>query len=384
LFVKEQRVDGSYCIIELGAQFSIVMQLRYTLTGFERNYQSKIPSKRTKSRPFSTSQNSDLQFNINPWFLTGYSDAESSFVISIYRDENSKLKWRVTASFSINVHIKDIALLEQIHKTLGVGKVRKNGPTTAVFRVDNIKELQIIVDHFNKYPLVSAKLPDFLLFEQCFELIQQKQHLTQQGFEQILALKYNLNKGLPEELKKAFPNITPVARPGYVFNGIPDPMWIAGFVSGDSGFTVSIEKSHNKLGRRIRLIFGTGLHIRDTGLLKGMAKYFSNLNFNMINQDDNILETTGKESNVHVSEERNTALLQIKNNSDVLNKVIPFFNKYPVLGVKSLDFADFKGVAELVQKKEHLSAEGLMKITKIAEGMNLDRVLKQDKCSADE
>jgi hypothetical protein len=66
LFVKEQRVDGSYCIIELGAQISIIMQLRYTLTGFERNYQGKIPSKQTKSRPFSTSQNSDLQFNNNP------------------------------------------------------------------------------------------------------------------------------------------------------------------------------------------------------------------------------------------------------------------------------------------------------------------------------
>jgi len=36
--VKEQRVDGSYC---LNPQ---LMQLRCTLTGFERNYQIKIPS----------------------------------------------------------------------------------------------------------------------------------------------------------------------------------------------------------------------------------------------------------------------------------------------------------------------------------------------------
>ena len=87
---------------------------------------------------------------INPWFITGFSDAESSFVISIYRDENSKLKWRVTASFSIHIHIKDIELLEKIQIFFGVGKVRKNSHTTAIFRVDNIQELEVIISHFNK------------------------------------------------------------------------------------------------------------------------------------------------------------------------------------------------------------------------------------------
>ena len=222
--VKEQRVDGSYCI----GLAKNPMQLRCTLMGFERNYQIKIPTKQLINRTISTST---IPTNLNPWFITGFSDAESSFIISFYRDENSKLKWRVSAYFSIHIHIKDIALLEQIRDTLGVGKVRKNSQTTAVFRVDNIKELQIIIDHFNNYPLVSAKLPDFLLFEQCFNLIKEKKHLTQEGLEQILALKYNLNKGIPDELKLAFPNVLPLDRPNYEFNGIPDPFWISGFVS---------------------------------------------------------------------------------------------------------------------------------------------------------
>jgi len=95
------------------------------------------------------------------------------------------------------VHIKDFLLLELIQKTLGVGKVRKNNKNTVLFRVSNIQELQVIINHFKKYPLISAKYSDFLLFEQCFELIKQKEHLTQAGFEKILALKFNLNKGLP-------------------------------------------------------------------------------------------------------------------------------------------------------------------------------------------
>lgn len=33
--------------------------------------------------------------------------------------------------------------------------------------------------------------------------------------------------------------------------------------------------------------------------------------------------------------------------SDIENKIIPFFNKYPILGNKALDYADFCKVAEL-------------------------------------
>lgn len=68
---------------------------------------------------------------------------------------------------------------------------------------------------------------------------------------------------MEDELKKnnAFPNIKPVDRPKYTFNGIPDPFWISGFASGDSNFCVSIQKSNNVIGKSVRLMFGTGLHI---------------------------------------------------------------------------------------------------------------------------
>lgn len=165
---------------------------------------------------------------------------------------------------------------------------------------------------------------------------------------------------------EAFPNIKPIPRSQYNFNGIPNPYWISGFVSGDSTFSVSIEKtSENKIGYRVRLIFGTCLHIRDKELLIGIANYFNILNNNLVN--------TEASKYVYDSITRNTSLLQIKNNSDILNKIIPFFNQYPILGVKSLDFADFKKVAELVKNKEHLTESGFSEIVKIVQQMNLDR-----------
>lgn len=206
--------------------------------GFERNYQVKIPANVFLCKNYSTLSNPKL----NPWFITVFSD-EGSFIISIYKDNNTKLKWRVSAYFSIHIHTKDGLLLDLIHKSLGVGKLRKNNENTVLLRVSDIKELQVIIDHFRKYPLVSAKYPDFLLFEECFNIIKKQGHLTEDGFKRILELRASLNKGLSPELKESFPDINPVARPVYKFKSIPDPNWITGFATGDSSFSVSIEKS---------------------------------------------------------------------------------------------------------------------------------------------
>lgn len=184
-------------------------------------------------------------------------------------------------------------------------------------------------------------------------------------------MKYNLNKGLTNDLKKAFPNIVPVDKPKYIFYGIPNPFWISGFVSGDSTFCVSIEKSNNKIGKRVRLIFGTCLHIRDKKLLIGILDYFNNLGkMSKKSELDNNLHKY-----IYDSKVRQNCLFQIKNYSDIVNKIIPFFNKYPILGIKNLDFADFKKVAELIENKEHLTVEGISKIINIVERMNLDRNL---------
>jgi hypothetical protein len=50
-----------------------------------------------------------------------------------------------------------------------------------------------------------------------------------------------------------------------------------------------------------------------------------------------------------------------------------FFQKYPLQGVKSKDFKDFCKVAELMENKAHLTAEGLDQIRQIKAGMNTGR-----------
>jgi hypothetical protein len=73
-FVKEQRVDGSWFLNKLAVPKQI-RNLRFTLMGFERNYQVKIPSKQLNRLFFSTV--SCKTPKLNPFFVSGLIDAVS-------------------------------------------------------------------------------------------------------------------------------------------------------------------------------------------------------------------------------------------------------------------------------------------------------------------
>jgi LAGLIDADG endonuclease len=86
--------------------------------------------------------------------------------------------------------------------------------------VESFKNLQVIIEHFDKYPLITAKVSDYLIFKTFFKIIKQGEHLTEKGLLKIVGLKSSLNWGLSDKILKSFPNAVPVNRPEYTFKGI--------------------------------------------------------------------------------------------------------------------------------------------------------------------
>jgi hypothetical protein len=43
----------------------------------------------------------------------------------------------------------------------------------------------------------------------------------------------------------------------------------------------------------------------------------------------------------------------------IVEYIIPFFDKHPILGSKYLNFLDFKSAAYMIKNKEHLNKDGL-------------------------
>ena len=69
----------------------------------------------------------------------------------------------------------------------------------------------------------------------------------------------------------------------------------------------------------------------------------------------------------------NVVALRVFKFDDIYLNIIPFFKKYPINGVKALDFYDWCNAADIIKQKGHLTKEGLEQIQKIKAGMNRGR-----------
>ncbi len=201
-----------------------------------------------------------------------------------------------------------------------------------------------ILPRFDAYPLISNKKADYDLFKRIIAIMKSKEHLTDIGLQEIVNIRATLNRGLSPELTTAFPNTKSVARPLVVNQKIPSPFWMAGFTSGEGSFQTVVyayplRGSQNNI-ETVRIIFTVSQHIRDEALLKSFVPYFGCGRY-YVGKD---LKVGGYMCSVF---------------SDIYDKIIPFFIKHRIVGVKSLDFIDWCKVADIIKAKNHLTLSGL-------------------------
>lgn len=287
---------------------------------------------------------------LNPYYITGFVDGEGCFTISIFKDSRMLTGWQVKPIFKISLHKKDRALLESIQRSLGVGKIYKHGKDSLDFRVSSLKNIRVVLNHFDKYPLITKKFADYLLFKQAVKLVEQKEHLTKEGLLKLVSIKAALNLGLSEKLKESFPGVIPAAKPLIEATKVKDFNWLRGFVEAEGSFQVI---SQNK-DTNISLRFTITQHSRDKVLFESIVNYLG----------------CGR---CYLVSGRNEVHFILSTFSDIYEKIIPLFNQYPLLGSKQQDFLDFVKVAELIKSKDHLTKDGLAKILMIKNNMNSKR-----------
>ena len=358
--VKEQRLDGSYSFI--------IGLLRYTLMASEMRYHPEILSNQNNVSENVIIKKSPKLNKLDPWFLTGFVDAEGYFSISLFKDSKAKFKYTPRLIFGINLHVKDLPILLSIKDTFGVGTVSTKGKVTN-YTVKSFKDLAVIVNHFKHYPLVSSKYIMYQNWLQAYNIMATKEHFNYQGITKLATLKDLTNYGLSDSLKKAFPdlNINLIDTMLYNFRGIPHGMWVAGFASGDGSFYTKMTQYKDTF--HTGCIFKITLHPKDTALLEGLFDYFSNYFPN------NTFNNYNSRTNKGISSSKQSVSLTISNIQDVGNIVIPFFDLHPVLGAKKMDYNDFKIIYNLILSKDHLTPEGLAQIQKIRNNMNDKRTV---------
>jgi hypothetical protein len=136
---------------------------------------------------------------LTPEYVAGFVDGEGCFSVSIRPHPTVRYGSRsvIGPVFQIYQHHDDLDLLERFKIFFGCGRITSKGPNSNVmtYAVSGRRELEtIIIPFFEKSPLRSSKRGDFEKFREIVLRMQRKEHLTRDGFRQIVELAFSMNK----------------------------------------------------------------------------------------------------------------------------------------------------------------------------------------------
>lgn len=191
---------------------------------------------------------------------------------------------------------------------------------------------------------MTQKHSDYILFKEIvFKLLNNRKKNSKLDIQKIVNIKASINWGLNDILKLAFPNTVPVVRLISLIKKRIENSWLSGFATGESNFFIVTQKSKMNDSITVSLRFSISQHKRDVLLLENFFNFY-NCGY------------------IVKYEKRSVCEFIVTRIDDIVEHIIPFFNKYPVVGSKYLNYLNFKEAAFITKNKEHLNPKGLKKI----------------------
>ena len=143
---------------------------------------------------------------------------------------------------------------------------------------------------------------------------------------------------------------TPVSLVNGKIRNIPE--YITGYVDGEGCFTVTFnQKAKALLGWELRPSFSVSQNEDRRQVLDIIKEYFG---CGYIRRDYH----------------DKTVKFEVRDHNNLVQKVIPHFDKFPLLSSKQKDFELFRKICELVDQDKHLNKNGYVEILNLAYGMN--------------
>ena len=152
-------------------------------------------------------------------YFIGFTEGEGCFYTGIVSSKETRNGWQVVHFFKVSQNPSGKVILDAFKKRLGCGYVKPNDKNilssdkSLAYVVRNITDLKEKVIPFFKNKLV-IKRREFEIFSTVVERISRKEHLSKQGFKELIDLIYtdcnNKRKFSKEEiLKKILTDYTP-------------------------------------------------------------------------------------------------------------------------------------------------------------------------------
>src|ERR687892_349328 len=110
---------------------------------------------------------------LDPWYVTGLAEGEGCFCISFAIRPRLKVGLEARPSFSLSLNERDRELLEGLQAFFGCGWIRESrSDRTFKYEARSVRDLvDVIVPHFETYPLRGAKRCSFSGFAMACQMI---------------------------------------------------------------------------------------------------------------------------------------------------------------------------------------------------------------------
>jgi hypothetical protein len=135
--------------------------------------------------------------HLDPWFVTGLTEGEGCFCVSLAIRAKLRTGLEVRPSFSLSLNEKDLPLLRDLQAFFACGWIRESkGDRTFKYEVRSIGDLTgVIVPHFERFPLRGYKARSCAGFSQVCRMVEQGDHLQRDGLRRIVDIAYHMNLG---------------------------------------------------------------------------------------------------------------------------------------------------------------------------------------------
>jgi hypothetical protein len=132
-----------------------------------------------------------------PWFVTGLTEGEGCFCVSLALRAKMRTGLEVRPSYSLSLNEKDLGILEELREYFGCGWIRESrSDRTFKFEARSVRDLLgHVIPHFERFPLRGSKAKSFAGFSKICRMVEQGDHLGVEGLREIIALAYELNLG---------------------------------------------------------------------------------------------------------------------------------------------------------------------------------------------
>ncbi len=125
------------------------------------------------------------------------------------------------------------------------------------------------------------------------------------------------------------------------------PFYVSGLSDAESCFFLSLDNKNYP-----RFSFFIGMNLKDKDLISNINSFFN------------------KKGRISIYSPNSEIRVTFENLDAINNYIIPHFDKYPLIGIKSLDYQLFKTGINMINNGDYKTAEGLKNFSKISISMN--------------